>query len=124
MTAFQPGGRYSAIAAADLSEKRYHLVKLDTNGKVVLASAATDAILGVLDNTPTAGKVADVVLLNGEGTFKVKLGANTSKDAYLTANSDGEAIATTTAGNRVIGRLVRTGVENEIAEYIKLNEKY
>lgn len=124
MAAVQPGERYSAPAAADLSTKRYHLVKFDTNQNIVLATAATDAILGVLDNSPKLGQTADVVLVNGPGSFKVKLGANTSAGAYLTANGDGEAIGTTTTGNRVIGRLVRTGVENEIAEYIKHNEKY
>lgn len=124
MTAFQPGERYSATAGADLTGKQHHIVKLDANGKVVLATAATDAILGVLDNAPVAGRTADVVLLNGAGTFKVKLAANSAKDAYLTTNGSGEAVATTTAGNRVIGRLVRAGSAGAIGEYIKLNEKY
>lgn len=124
MAAIQPGERYSAPAAADLSTKRYHLVKLDANGNVVLATSATDNILGVLDNSPKAGQTADVVLVNGAGSFKVKLGGTVAAGAFLTANADGEAIGTTTAGNRVIGRAVRAGVENEIAEYIKHNEKY
>lgn len=124
MAAIQPGERYSAPAAVDLSTKRYHLVKLDANGNVVLATTATDNILGVLDNSPKAGQTADVVLANGSGSFKVKLGGTVAAGAFLTANADSEAIATTTAGNRVIGRAVRAGVENEIAEYIKHNEKY
>lgn len=124
MAAIQPGERYSAPAGADLTGKRYLAVKLNSTGDVIVATAATDAILGVLDNEPKLGQTADVVLINGVGTFKVKLGAGASKDAYLTTNADGEAIGTTTTGNRVFGRLVRTGVENEIAEYIKLNEKY
>lgn len=124
MAAIQPGERYSAPAGADLSAKRYHLVKLDSSGNVVVATAATDNILGTLDNSPKQGQNADVVLANGAGSFKVKLGGTVTAGAYLTANSDGEAVATTTAGNRVIGRAVRAGVENEIAEYIKHNEKY
>lgn len=124
MTAYQTGERTSRIAAVDLTGKRYQLVKLDANEKVVLATAATDAILGVLDNEPVAGTVADVVLLNGTGTFKVRLAANTAKDAYLTSDANGKAVATTTTGDRVIGRLVRAGKAGEIAEYIKHNEKY
>lgn len=124
MTAFQPGGSYSAVAAADLTGKRYYIVKLDTNGAVVLATAATDAILGVLNNEPKLGQTADVVLLNGEGSFKVKTGGNISKDAYITTDGAGKAIATTTAGNRVIGRAVLTSTSGDIAEYLKLNEKY
>jgi hypothetical protein len=125
MTAITTGERYSAPAGEDLSAKRYYIVKLDTDGTVILASAATDAILGVLDNSPIEGNTADVVLLNGSGTFKVKAANSViSKDAYITADSAGKAVATTSSGNRVIGRAVRTNVANEIVEYVKLNEKY
>lgn len=124
MTAFQSGERYSAPAGADFTGKRYYIVKLDSSGNVVLASAATDAILGVIDNEPKTGRTADVVLLNGTGTFKVKTGGNISKDAYITTDGNGKAIATTTTGNRVIGRAVRDSSSGDVAEYVKLNEKY
>nr|WP_321999635.1 hypothetical protein [Rhodococcus qingshengii] len=102
MTAIQPGQNYSAEAAADFTGKRYTVVKLDNDGKVVQATAATDAILGVIDNEPKAGRTADVVLVNGSGSFKVKTGANITKDALITTNGAGLAISTTTTGNRVI----------------------
>jgi hypothetical protein len=124
MTAFQTGGNYSAEAAVDLTGKRYYIVKLDANGKVVIATAATDAILGVLNNEPKLGQTADVVLLNGPGSFKVKTAGAISKDAYITTDGTGKAIATTTTGNRVIGRVVLTSASGDIAEYVKLNEKY
>lgn len=125
MTAIQPGERYSAPAGADLSTKRYHIVKLNSDGNVVLASAATDAIIGVLDNSPKLGQTADVVLLNGVGTFKVKAAnAGISKDDFITSDANGQAVKTTTSGNRVIGRAVRTTAANEVVEYIKHNEKY
>lgn len=124
MTTFQPGDRYSAPAGADLTGKRYHIVKTDSNGNIVLATAATDAILGVLDNEPKSGATADVVLINGQGTFKVKTGANISKDAYITTNGSGQAIATTTAGNRVIGRALVASASGDIAEYVKCNERH
>ncbi|WP_425005757.1 hypothetical protein [Mycolicibacterium sp. S3B2] len=117
---------YRGLATgADLTGKRYHIVKLDSSGNVVLATAATDAILGVLDNEPKLGAVADVVLINGQGTFRAKAANSTiSKDAYITTNGSGQAVATTTAGNRVIGRAVRDFAANEIGEYIKSNERY
>jgi hypothetical protein len=124
MTAFQPGDRFNAPAGEDLSAKRYYIVKLNSDGEVILATAATDAILGVLDNAPEEGQTADVVLLNGCGTFKVKTGGNISKDAYVTTNGSGLAIATTTTGNRVIGRAVATTLSGDVGEYIKSNEKY
>jgi|GEM_PF-5618473 len=123
MTAIQPGQNYSAEAAADFTGKRYTVVKLDADGKVVQATAATDAMLGVIDNEPKAGRTADVVLVNGSGSFKVKTGANITKDALITTNGAGLAISTTTTGNRVIGRAVRTTTSGEVAEYFKFNEK-
>ena len=122
---YQPGDRYTAVAGADLTGKRYHIVKLNSAGEVVLASAATDAIIGVLDNEVKQGGVAEVVLANGQGTFRVKAAATgIAKDAFLTGDANGQAVATTTTGNRVIGRAVRAFAASEIGEYIKLNEKY
>ena len=124
MATFQAGQRYSAAAAADFTGKRYTIVKTDSNGNIVNASAATDAILGVIDNEPTSGKTADVVIINSEGTFKVKCGGTISKDAYLTSDSNGAAIATTTTGNRVFGRALTSAVSGQIVEYVKLDENY
>lgn len=122
---YQPGDRYTAVAGADLTGKRYHIVKLNADGKVVLAAAATDAVLGVLDNEVKAGGVAEVVLANGQGTFKVKSAATAiAKDAFITTDANGQAVATTTDGNRVVGRAVRAGVAGEVIEYVKHNENY
>lgn len=124
MTTFQQGPRYSAAAAADFTGKRYTIVKTDSNGNVVSASAATDAILGVIDNEPVSGRTADVVLINSEGTFKVKAGGTIAKDAYLTSDSNGAAVATTTTGNRVFGRALTSAVSGDIVQYVRCNEKY
>lgn len=124
MAVFNDGNNYSAEAAADLSAKQYYLVKTDANQKVVLASAATDAILGILQNAPILGQTADVRLLNGNGTFKVILGGNVAKDAYLTSDAAGKAIATTSTGNRVFGRALSAGSTGDIIEFVKANEKY
>lgn len=124
MTTFRQGDYDSREAAADLSTKRFYIVKTDSNGKIVLASAATDAIRGVLVNAPKQGEVADVAIINGSGTFKVIAGGTISKDAYLTSDSNGKAVATTTTGNRVFGRAVAAAVAGDIVEYVKYNEKY
>lgn len=126
MSGYQPGDRYSAATAADLHSKRYYIVKTDSDGNIVLASAATDAILGVLDDGGrVSGDTCDVVLINGQGTFKVKVGATpVVKDAYLTADSNGLAIGTTSSGNRVFGRALTAGAAGEVIEYVKSNEKY
>lgn len=124
MTTFRQGDYDSREAGADLSSKRYYIVKTDSNGKYVLASTATDAIRGVLVNAPKAGEVADVANINGSGTFKVIAGGIISKDAYLTSDGNGKAIATTSSGNRVFGRAVAAAAAGDIVEYVKSNEKY
>ncbi|MFI2837553.1 DUF2190 family protein [Mycolicibacterium sp. PDY-3] len=124
MTSFRQGDYDSREAGADLSTKQYYVVKTDSNGKYVLASAATDAIAGVLVNAPKLGETADVANINGSGTFKVAAGGTIAKDAYLTTDANGKAIATTTTGNRVFGRAVAAAVSGDIVEYRKSNEKY
>lgn len=125
MATFQPGDRGSFPAGADLTGMRHRIVKLDANGAVVLATAGTDAIIGVLDNEPKLNGTAEVVLINGQGTFKVVASAAIAKDAFITATTGGKAVATTTTGHRVIGRnLIAAAVTDEVFEYVKSNEKY
>lgn len=82
MTSFRQGDYDSREAGADLSTKQYYVVKTDANGKYILASAATDAIRGVLVNAPKSGETADVANINGSGTFKVLAGGTIAKDAW------------------------------------------
>jgi len=124
MAVHTDGNNYSREAAANLSAKQYFVLKSDSAGKAVLAAAATDAITGVLANAPTSGETADIVGINGSGTYKVKLGGTVTKDAYLTSDSAGKAVATTTTGNRVFGRALVAGVANDVIEYQKLNERH
>lgn len=124
MANFREGNYDSREAGADLATKQGYVVKTDSGGKIVVAAAATDAIRGVLVNSPKSGETADVALINGNGTFKVKLGGTVTKDAYLTSNASGLAIATTTTGDRVFGRAVSAGVSGDVIEYVKYNEKY
>jgi hypothetical protein len=49
-------------AGADLSAKQYYFVKLDATGKAVVCSGVTDKPVGVLQNDPTSGQAAEVVV--------------------------------------------------------------
>jgi len=119
MANFTEGNYLTREAGADLSTKQYYIVKLDTNGKVVLASASTDKILGVLANAPVSGDPAVVRLINSVGTFKVKTAnAGISQGARLTSDSSGLAIATTTSTHVVFGRMPVASNANDIAEYL------
>lgn len=131
MTSFRQGNYDTRAAGADLSTKRYFIVKTDANGNYVLAAGATDNIRGVLANAPKQGESADVANLNGAGSFKVVAGAAIPKDSFLTSDANGRAIAATqTAAGaqpsvRVFGRsrAAATAV-GDIIEYDKLDWLY
>lgn len=99
------------------------LVKL-SSGEVVVATAATDKIIGVTENSCDAGEVVSVRLLSSSGTIKVKAGGNVAVGDLLTSDADGEVIATTTAGNRVVGQALESGVDNDLIEALPVNHIY
>lgn len=122
---FTDGDHYAAKSAADLSTKRFFVVKTDANGKVVLSSAATDKHLGVLaDGGRVSGDNVDVQLINGSGSYKVIAGGTIAKDDYLTSDANGKAVATTNAGDRVFGQAVTAAASGAQVEYIKKDFKY
>jgi len=110
-----PTLKRTCLAGADLSAKKYYIVKLDSAGAVVLAAAATDAIVGVLQNKPQSGEAA--VYAFG-GTTKVILGGTVAVGAWVTSDGNGKGVATTTDGDVTIGRYIGTaaGASGDIAE--------
>lgn len=114
------GGRITKIAGANLSTKQYHVVKRGSDaGEVVLSDAATDNHLGVLQNAPIEGDTAEIVARNSADTGKVKAGGTLTPGAALTANSDGEAVVTTTEDHQVFGYYTGdvNAAENDIVEF-------
>src|SRR5690242_10406234 len=104
MSGIQEGRNRTFKAGADLSSSQYRFVKLDsTQNQVVVATAGTDNIIGVLQDTPTSGDAARVTLANAGGTTLITASAAISLGAYVTATTGGKAVATTTSGNHVIG---------------------
>jgi len=118
MAEYTQSGRLTRKAAADLSALQYTCVKLDTNGNVVAATAATDKIIGILQNAPTANQFADVLLRNSAGTSKAKLGGTVAAGDYLTSNGSGALVTTVTAGNEIVGRAIKAGASGDVAEVI------
>lgn len=106
-------------AGADLSAKQYFIVKL-SSGNVVLASAATDIILGVLQNKPKSGENADVTLANAQGTVKVVAGGSISAGNMVTADSAGKAVATTTVGNYILGMALEDADSGDVFEVMPI----
>lgn len=93
------------IAGEDLSAKQYYLVKL-SSGNVVACSAATDIPVGVLQNKPTSGKPAEVVMFGGT---KVVSSANLAAGVQFGTTAAGKIVALTPGTDTtkyVVGTLI------------------
>jgi len=99
-------------AAADLSSKQYHFVKLASATTVNVCSAITDLPIGILQNDPESGEVAEIAIFGiskavADGTIAAARWIGTSADsqaAGITPGSDttvyvmGQAIGAASAG--------------------------
>ena len=93
-------GKYPA--GADLSAKYGFAVKL-SSGQAVLAAAGESSI-GILQNKPTSGQSAEVMLF---GISPVIAGAGFSEGANLASDVNGKMIAAT-AGAKIVGKALAT----------------
>jgi hypothetical protein len=92
------GQDITVTAGADLTGKRYHAVKMQTNGTVVLAGVDGEQCVGVVQNAPTgAGKTGRLRI---NGVSKVVAGAAVEEGAELSANTSGRFV-TASAGQYV-----------------------
>lgn len=122
MATVNEGNHRTYQAGANLSAKQYFIVKL-SGSDVVLASAATDSLLGVLENAPADNDAASVRLRSSSGVGKVKAGGAITVGAALTTDGNGEAIVTTTDGDHIIGFAVTAGDDGDIVEYTPSNSR-
>lgn len=103
-------------AAADLSTKQFYFVKIDSNGKAALCSAATDKPVGVLQNTPASGEEAVVTVVGGT---KVVASASLDEGTLIGTTSAGKAgakVPGTDTTNFVVGQIIlAAGADLEIA---------
>lgn len=87
----QPGFKMSKEAAADLSAKQFHFVKLDANGRVAAIAADTDCPCGILQNKPNALGVAAEIMV--DGISRIIGSGNLAKGNFLGTNAAGRAEA-------------------------------
>ena len=98
--------KISLTAGADLSAKQYFFVKLDGSGNAVVCSGVTDIPVGVLQNNPTSGQTAEVVVI---GMTKISADAALSIGAFIGTSGDGQADAKTNGTDTteyVVGRML------------------
>jgi len=86
------------------------------SGEVVMATAATDKIIGFTQHKAGAGETVSVKLRSGAGTVKVRAGGTVAVGDRLTSDTTGRSITTTTAANEVIGFALEAGAVNDFIE--------
>lgn len=75
-------------AGEDLSSNQFQFVTMESDGKVDLADAETDIVLGVLQNKPTAGQAARVMI---SGVSKVEADETLAAGNLVHPSADGQA---------------------------------
>lgn len=105
------------VSAADLSDKQFYLAELDADGKVSLANAATDILIGTIVDGGTASGDQVAIRLSG-GTHRVILGGSVNEGARLTSDANGKAVVTTTEDDAVFGQAIEAGAANDIIELV------
>jgi hypothetical protein len=93
------------VAGEDLSAKQYTFVKLNSSGQAIAAAAATDVPVGVLQNAPTSGQEAEVLIVGGT---KIVAGAAITLPNNIGTGATGKAVAlaTTDTTKYVVGQLI------------------
>lgn len=110
--------KITLVAAADLSTKQYYFVKLDSNGKAALCSGATDKPIGILQNAPTSGTEAEVVVAGGS---KVIAGGTLDEGNSIGTDGNGKAVALTQGTDTtkyIVGQVLSAGASNEIVTVV------
>lgn len=99
---------------ADAAIAAYKAVKKGAadDEHVQVCSAASDKIVGILQNASTAA--GDVVEVCEEGGCKAKLGGTVVYGDMLTADSSGLLVATTSNAEKLIAKAMSDGVANDV----------
>lgn len=95
--------RSFVTGATSLATKQYYIVKQHTDGTLILGAAATDHLVGVLQNKPAVGQAGLVRFL---GTTKVVAGGVINPGDRVTTDSAGKAVATVTTKDVVLGTAI------------------
>lgn len=106
--------KVSLVAGADLSSSQYKFVKLNSSGQVIAVAAATDRPIGVLQNNPASGGVAEVLVSGGT---KLVLGGTVTEGGIVSPNSSGAGVAIvagTDTTKYICGTALTEGASGEI----------
>lgn len=83
--------KITRVAGADLSALQFTFVKQNSSGQVVAVAAATDVPIGVLQNAPTSGQEATILVTGGT---KLKAGATITLGTHFVLGTTSAGAAT------------------------------
>ena len=105
-------------ASGTLAGKQFYIMTLDTNGRVKLADDPDDpveAMLGVLQNEPTA--IDEPAVVRVDGIAKVIGGATIEEGIWVTCDSAGK-LAAAVANDNVLGITIEAAALNKISQVL------
>lgn len=101
-------------ASADLSAKQFRFVKMSGDATVDVCAAITDKLVGVLQDAPTSGVMANVV---GFGVSKVVAGGTVTAGDVVGTDNQGRAVTIAPGSDTtqyIGGRAITGGASGEI----------
>ena len=101
-----PGFKLSLVAGESLASAQYKFVKLNSSGQVIVPTGVTDIPVGVLQNAPASGEIAEVMVC---GVSKLQGDADLTKGNQIGTSADGQAaayVAGTDTTKYVVGQVL------------------
>lgn len=80
------------VAGESLASYRFHFVKLNSSGQVVHCDTVGERPLGILQNAPASGEMADVLVQPGIRS-KLRVGGSVAIPNNIKTNASGRGIA-------------------------------
>jgi hypothetical protein len=105
---------------ADMSAYQFHIAKFSATRTVTVAAAATDLVIGIINNKPyadtaTRGGYDVKVIMSGEA--KMVAGGSISAGAFVVADASGHGVSATlgtTTTNVAVGRALEDADANDV----------
>lgn len=108
----------SFISTNDLSSYQYYGVKLSADRTVILPTGDTDIPVGILMNKPTAGQMAEVMVI-GRTPVKIAEALTAGQEIRIASGGLAALAEVSDTTTYVVGQVVEhAGVSGEIAEAI------
>jgi len=99
-------------AGADLSAKQFCFVKFGADAETVVLCGAGEKAIGVLQNNPALGQVAEVAIMHGGA--KVKSAGVIALGDLIASDANGLAVVASTSGHFIVGQAFEAGVANKV----------